>query len=301
MFMEATSHHEESSQQEANHEETIQLTEYETDEEEFSSQQEANHEEKIQENKYETDEEEFSSQVEDTNKLTTLQEEKPETLPSSRPPLKRNEKMNHLRTMMTMVRKKREANKQLDNARLQRTGLRRAKTLKGAAIVEANMRTLDDIQDQNDVVIVGSDVCALYPSLNDIEVAIICYQAILDSNINFQNFNYLVAGKYIAMHLTAEEQRRSPLYRVLPRRTTSNGVKPGVSSKPKNDENWMYPAKEMTELEERLIVATAVQIGVHDVNPQVLLQWRHLPPGVWRTNRPPCNLRCRKGCNEQVG
>ena len=60
----------------------------------------------------------------------------------------------------------------------------------------------------------------------------------------------MVAGKYIAMHLTEEEQRRSPLYRVLPRRTTKNGVKPGVSSKPKNDENWMYPAEEMTELEE---------------------------------------------------
>ena len=27
-------------------------------------------------------------------------------------------------------------------------------------------------------------------------------------------------------------------------------------------DNWMYPAKEMTELEERLIVATAVQIGI---------------------------------------
>ena len=227
-----------------------------------SSQQEANHEEIVQLTEYETDEEEFSSQVEEPSKLSTLQEEEPTTMPSSRPPLKRNEKMNYLRTRMTMVRKKNEANKQLNNARLQKTGLRRAKTQKGAAIIEANMRTLEDIQDQNDVVIVGSDVCALYPSLNDIEVAIICYQAILDSNINFQNFNYLVAGKYIAMHLTEEEQRRSPLYRVLPRRTTKNGVKPGVSSKPKNDENWMYPAEEMTELEERLIVATAVQIGV---------------------------------------
>jgi hypothetical protein len=64
------------------------------------------------------------------------------------------------------------------------------------------------------------------------------------------------------MHLTDDEQRRSPLYRVLPRRTTRIGVKPGASAKPKHDENWMYSAKEMTELEERLVVATSIQIEI---------------------------------------
>ena len=35
-----------------------------------------------------------------------------------------------------------------------------------------------------------------------------------------------------------------------------------MSAKPRNDENWIYPAKEMTELEERLVVAISVQIGI---------------------------------------
>ena len=169
--------------------------------------------------------------------------------------------------------------------------------------MEANLKTMEDIQDRNDVVIVGSDVCALYPSLNDMEVAIICYQAILDSDIKFLNFNYEVASKYIAMHLTEEEQRRSPLYRVLPRRTTRNGVKPGVSAKPKNDKNWLFPAKERTEFEERLIVATAVQIGIltmmsthrYSFNGDTYLQ---KSGGVYR---PPRNMRSRKSGDEYVG
>jgi hypothetical protein len=123
-------------------------------------------------------------------------------------------------------------------------------------------KILEDIQDNSEVVIIGSDVCALYPSLTNIEVAIICYQAILDSDVKFLNFNFKVAGLYIAMHMTEEEQRRSPLYRVLPRRTTKAGVRPGVSANPKNEENWSFPAVERTDFEERLIVAMAVQIGV---------------------------------------
>ena len=90
--------------------------------------------------------------------------------------------------------------------------LRKSETLKGDKIIEANLKRMEEIQDMDEIVVVGSDVYALYPSLNDIEVAIICYNTILNSDIRFLNFNYWVASKYIAMHLTEVEQRRSPLY-----------------------------------------------------------------------------------------
>ena len=53
--------------------------------------------------------------------------------------------------------------------------------------------------------------CALYPSLTDKKFIIICDQAILDSGVKFQNFNFRVASMNIAMHMTEDEQRRSPL------------------------------------------------------------------------------------------
>ena len=65
------------------------------------------------------------------------------------------------------------------------------------------------------------------------------------------------------MHLTEDEQRRSPLARVLPRRKSGvKGVRPGVSSNPDNDEFWTFSRNSRTEFEERMIVAMAVQIGI---------------------------------------
>ena len=37
---------------------------------------------------------------------------------------------------------------------------------------------------------------------------------------------------------------------------------PGVSADPRKEINWSFPNFEMTELEERMVVATMVQIGV---------------------------------------
>ena len=110
--------------------------------------------------------------------------------------------------------------------------------------------------------IVGADVATLYPSLNDIEVAIIIFNAILNADIKFLNFNLKVASVYIAMHLTPDEVQRSPLRRVLPRRSPKGGMRPGVSANPKKIENWIFPEDGMSEHEERLIVATTTQIGV---------------------------------------
>ena len=43
------------------------------------------------------------------------------------------------------------------------------------------------IQDEIEMVIVGADVEALYMSLTDLEVALICYDAVMKSKIRFKN------------------------------------------------------------------------------------------------------------------
>ena len=72
-----------------------------------------------------------------------------------------------------------------------------AKTRRGKKLLAA--KDLEDeelgkIQENKKTVIVGADVEALYPSLIDIEVAIICYNAIVESNIEFQNICYRTMG-----------------------------------------------------------------------------------------------------------
>ena len=79
------------------------------------------------------------------------------------------------------------------------------------------------VQDHEEVVIVGADVEALYPNLLDIEVANICFNAIMKSKICFRNINYKKALQYLAICMHKTDQRTSPLWRALPRRTSGGG------------------------------------------------------------------------------
>ena len=45
------------------------------------------------------------------------------------------------------------------------------------------------VQDDLELIVVGADVEALYPSLTDVEVANLCYQAIMKSRIQLNNIN----------------------------------------------------------------------------------------------------------------
>ena len=84
----------------------------------------------------------------------------------------------------------------------------------------------------------------------------------LKSKIAFKNINYRKALLYIAVNMNKTDQRTSPLWRVLPRRTSRGGVRPGVTSSPDNEEHWYFPGAELTLNDKRLIIATVVKIGV---------------------------------------
>ena len=92
------------------------------------------------------------------------------------------------------------------------------------------MRGRKEVQDDLEMVVVGADVEALYPSLTDIEVAEICYEAVMASKVKFENINYQRAGMYVAMNMFKTDQRLSPLWRILPRRNSKGVVRPGMTS-----------------------------------------------------------------------
>jgi hypothetical protein len=51
----------------------------------------------------------------------------------------------------------------------------------------------------------------LYPNLTEIEIANICFEAIMKSSFKFQNINYRKARLYIATCMNKTDQRTSPL------------------------------------------------------------------------------------------
>ena len=145
------------------------------------------------------------------------------------------DKMKNLRDKMTASRKRKDR-QEIQDATVIRRRKTMPKTWRGEKIIYASEVTSSQIQEELDLVIIGSDVQALYPSLTDVEVGIICYQAVMDSKVKFQNINFKKASQYIAMCLSKEEQLVSPLRRILPTRTSRGGVRPGVTANPEKED-----------------------------------------------------------------
>ena len=118
------------------------------------------------------------------------------------------------------------------------------------------------VHDPKEFEVVGADVEALYPNLVDIEIANICYDAVIKSKIKFTNINYRKALLYLAINMNKTDQRTSSLWRVLPRRTSKGGVRPGVTSSPENEDHWYFPPGEMTSSEKRMVVAMVIKVGI---------------------------------------
>ena len=125
------------------------------------------------------------------------------------------------------------------------------------------------IQDRaSNMVLVGSDVEALYPSLEDTKVADTIFRAIMETEVGFDGIDFQEGVRYIALNSTAKECRLGELRRVLPRRRHVNGTRPGVTGEGPlgpdcgDQEQWVFPTVELTKREKRLIIATVMKIAV---------------------------------------
>ena len=126
------------------------------------------------------------------------------------------------------------------------------------------------VQDKaENMVIAGADVEALYPSLEDVQVAEIVFKAVLESKVEFEGVDYQEGARYIALNSSEQECRTGPLRRVLPRRRFVAGSRPGVTGagplgpEPGDQEQWVFKERiRLTKVEKRLIVATVLKMAV---------------------------------------
>ena len=137
-------------------------------------------------------------------------------------------RMRQTRQMMTQKRKKLEFQPVENELRVETR--RRAQTRRGQQLLDAKDVDNKLVQDKSKrMVMCGADVEALYPSLSDVQVAEIVYQAIMETDVGFEGVDFMEGCKYIAMNSTAQECRISPLRRILPTRRHVQGVWPGVT------------------------------------------------------------------------
>ena len=126
----------------------------------------------------------------------------------------------------------------------------------------------EDIQDYTSpMVVLGSDVVNLYPSLDITKVVKGVRDAVLDTKIKWGELDYLEAARYVALNWPEDKCRKSELGRILPKRRYTGGTRPGLTgvgprgAERGDQEQWVFPHVRLTRREKRLLVATVLEIA----------------------------------------
>ena len=93
-------------------------------------------------------------------------------------------------------------------------------------------------------------------------------QAVMQSDISWENIDFLEGARYIALNWTEEQCRRSSLKKILPWRRSRRGTRPGIrAAGPKgpergDQEQWVFPMITLTPENKREIIGTVLEIAV---------------------------------------
>ena len=134
--------------------------------------------------------------------------------------------------------------------------------------VSGNEVNHEDLQDVTvPMIIVGTDVVNLYPSLDIGKVVGQVREAVQNSNIKWEETDYLEGARYVALNWSEEKCRSSGLWRILPKRRHKNGTRPGLKGVgPQggvrgDQDQWVFPHVRLRPKEKRLLVAVVVEIA----------------------------------------
>ena len=120
------------------------------------------------------------------------------------------------------------------------------------------------------VAIVGADAKCLYPSCEGKHSGRCVREAAMKSQLKVEGWNYIEAARYVAIGYDKFETREFGLDRVVPKRRFHKGRNPGVtgveplSGYIEDEEKWIFPRVEPTELEKRKLVAACLDIAVRE-------------------------------------
>ena len=122
---------------------------------------------------------------------------------------------------------------------------------------------------EEELVFIGEDVFALYPSSTAWLAGEAARTAVLASDVTFTGVDYKELGKYVAMNISEYDVATAGLRQVVPVRAKRRGAKPGVGGagvmgphKDKNDEMWRFPKFESTDEDKQKLLAKGVEIAV---------------------------------------
>ena len=89
----------------------------------------------------------------------------------------------------------------------------------------------------------------------------------LESNIKWEENDYLEGARYVALNWSEDKCRSSGLWRILPHRRKNKGIRPGLRGEgPQggsrgDQEQWVFPHVRLRPHERRLLIATVLEIA----------------------------------------
>ena len=126
-----------------------------------------------------------------------------------------------------------------------------------------NLSPSQELQDNDhDLIIVGSDVCSLYPSLDKISSAAIAREAVMNSEVKIEDVNFQAALVYILPCGGENYLKRAGLGKRIPKWTGKRGdlLKITGSSALELD-RWRFMTN-LTEREEKIITSMVIECTI---------------------------------------
>ena len=94
--------------------------------------------------------------------------------------------------------------------------------------MDRKLSSKDALPEQIQEYIIGSDMVQLYPNLEVDKVVQRVKEAVVESEIVWQDFDYLEGVRYLALNWTQDQCNRHELRRVLPVRRGKTGTRPSI-------------------------------------------------------------------------
>ena len=122
--------------------------------------------------------------------------------------------------------------------------------------------------EDDEIVLIGADVKSLFPSMLADLTGRLVGDAARETDLNFEGLNYKEIARYVRFGMEEFEIKAYGLEKIVPWRRFHQGATPRIIgreplSKHSDDEvRWIFPNREPTKIEEKNLLAAALEIGV---------------------------------------
>ena len=117
----------------------------------------------------------------------------------------------------------------------------------------------DEERQEQEIVVVGSDIVSLFPSITAEQGGKLCREAMLETEIKFEGVNFIEIAIYIALNYSSHYKIPADVRDLIPQRKKARGQRPGVTGSAAASESptinggqWRFFRTKFSDAEKKL-------------------------------------------------